>query len=128
MILVLKYLSGVGVAKYAVDGVPIQSEYQTFYHDLCPSPGGNDGVGSPAEDEECDVDDGHFEGFQHRSLGRTHQGLFKSCVAISIVDKEVVVSVTGQSSLNLSASPGEQRAVLTFDINVSTTIKGGGEV
>ena len=72
------------------------------------------------------MDDGHFEGFQHRSLGRTHQGLFRSRVAIFVVNKEMMVSVTGPSSLNLSASPGEQRAVLTFDINVSITIKGEG--
>ena len=126
MILVFKYLSGVGVAKYAVDGVPVQSEYQTFYLDLRPLPGANDGVGSPAEDEECDMDDGHFESFQHRFLGKAHRGLFRSRLAIFIVDKEMVVALTSLSSLNLSASPGEQRAVLTFDINVSTTIKGEG--
>ena len=114
MILELKYLFGVAVAKYAVDGVPAQSEYKTFYHELWPSPGANDGIGSPAEDEECNVDDGHFESFQHRSLGKTHRGFFRSRLAIFIFDKEMVVPVTCPRSLNLTASPGEQWDVLSY--------------
>ena len=59
------------------------------------------------------MDDGHFESFQHRSLGEAHRGLFRSRLAIFTVDKEMVVALTSLSSLNLSASPGEQRDVLT---------------
>ena len=64
------------------------------------SPSSNYGVGSPAEDEESHVDDGHFQSFQHGSLGKAHRGLFRSLTAI------LIVMVSSGTSLDLPASPG----------------------
>ena len=47
MALVLRYLFGVAVAKYTVDGVPGEWILD-FLSDIRPSPCANDGVGSPA--------------------------------------------------------------------------------
>ena len=61
IILVLKYLFGVTVSKYAVNGVPgVNIRLSLFNSYMKVSPGSNYGVGGPAEDEECNMDDGHF--------------------------------------------------------------------
>ena len=69
-------------------------------------PCGNNSIRRPAEDEERNVDDGHFQGFQHRSLRRSQ------CSWFSIVAKEGGLSWTGFDS---TTSPvGEQYEVDFF--------------
>ena len=76
-----------------------------FLSDIWPSPCANDGVGSPAEDEECHMDDRHFQCFQHRPLGRAHRDFFRR-LAIFIGAKKVLLG--RRACLDLTTSPGEQ--------------------
>ena len=81
------YHCRIAVAEYTIDGVPEMNMRPSWMKnpsvgankiiDDCHDreytwlPCGNNSIRRPAEDEERNVDDGHFQGFQHRSLRRS---------------------------------------------------------